>query len=292
MKILVCLKEIIDPALNIDFGLSSHVIFKEGQPRRLNPPDMAALAVASGLRKPGTELTAVSIGDERVESYLRNALAVGVDKAVRIWGEDFSEMSPYQKAILLSGLAAASGPGLILTGSRSLDTGNGRVGPLLAAILGWPCVTDVVNIESFDRDSLTVIKDIGRGEREKVECSIPAIITVKGDGKLPYASLDNLIESKSKEIALLTPEDLGITPEVLKSAACPVRLTFPRPALAKAPPLNSSLPAFYRILQLLQGGISRRKGRILEGNPAEIAGQLYQLFLDEGVLKKAKDLSS
>jgi len=55
----------------------------------------------------------------------------------------------------------------------------------------------------------------------------------------------------------------------------------------KAPPLDSSLPAFYRILQLLEGGISKRKGRLLEGTADEISEKLFQLFLEEGVLKRA-----
>jgi electron transfer flavoprotein beta subunit len=286
MKILVCLKEIIDTALNIDFGLSSSVVFKEGLPRRLNPPDIVALTLALGLKKAGAEITAVSIGEESIESYLRNALAIGAGKSVRIRGEDFGELSPYQKALLLAGLAMVSGTVLVLTGSRSFDTGNGQVGLLLAAILGWPCVTDVVSIESFDPKSLTLVKDVGWGEREKVKYDLPAVVTVKGEGKLPYASLDNLIESKSREITVLKPLDLGITPETLKNAARPDRLAFPRPALAKAPPLDSSLPAFYRILQLLQGGIAKRKGQMLEGDAGQIAEQLYRLFLEEGVLKK------
>ena len=52
-----------------------------GLPRRLNPSDAAALALALDLKSanPGVEITAISIGEERVESYLRNALALGAD---------------------------------------------------------------------------------------------------------------------------------------------------------------------------------------------------------------------
>ena len=292
MKIIVCLKEAVDPALNIDFGLNNSVVFREGLPRRLNPPDAAALAMALNLAD--AEITAVSIGEERVESYLMNALAIGAAKAVRIWDDDFTELSPYQKALLLSGLASASAADLVLTGSRSLDTANGQVGLMLAARLGWPCVCDVTGMETdTEQNGIILIRDIGRGEREKVRCSLPAALTVKGSGKLPYASVDNLIDSKHKEITLLSPADLAISPEALKNASpCTARLTFPRPRTVKTPPLDSSLPAFDRILQLLQGGISKRKGRLLEGDAGQLAEQLFQLFLEESVLKKAHHLSS
>jgi electron transfer flavoprotein beta subunit len=291
MKIIVCIKEVVDTALNLDFGVSNSVVFNEGLPRRLNPADLAALAaalnLALGLKSAGAEITVASIGEERVESFLRNALAVGADKAVRIWDEGFTDLSPAQKALLLSGLAASSGADLVLTGARSLDTASGQVGLMIAARLGWVCVTDVTNIElTPEQNSVILIKDIGKGEREKVKCALPAVITIKADAKLPYASMDKLIESKSGEIPVLKAADLGITPILLESFACPSRLVFPRPPLTKAPPLDSALPAFDRILQLLHGGIAGRKGRMLEGAAAQVAEQLYRILVEEGVVKK------
>ncbi len=70
----------------------------------------------------------------------------------------------------------------------------------------------------------------------------------------------------------------------------PTRITgtsFPRPR-PKAAPYDSSLPAFYRILSLLQGGISKRRGEILKGNTRELVDQLFELLLKEEVLKAAR----
>ena len=289
MKIIVCLKEVIDPALSLDFGLRNSVVFKEGLPLKLNPNDAAALAMALDLKSADgkAEITVISIGSARVESYLRNGLALGADKAIRLWDSDFSALSPYQKAKLLSRAVSLSGADLVLTGVKSLDTGSGQVGPLVAGWLGFPCVCGVVGIEpDAAQKSVSLVKDIGRGEREKVRCPLPAVITVKGEGKLPYAPLDRLIDSKYSEVTLFSPADHGITPvEPKKDPARITALTQPRPKPVKAPPLDSSLPAFYRILQLLEGGISKRKGRMLEGSSEAIAEQLFQLFLEEGVVK-------
>jgi len=286
MQIIICLKEVIDTALSLDSGLTNRVVFNEGLPRRLNPPDMAALNLALSLKSTGVEITVVSIGEERVESYLRDALAIGPDKAVRIWEEDFTDLSPAQKALLLSGLAASTGADLVITGVRSLDTGSGQVGLMMAARLGWACVSDVTGVElAPEQNNLILTKDIGKGEREKVKCPLPAVITVKGDGQLPFAALDNLIERKAAAIPVLKAADLGVTAGLLKSFSYSARLVFPRPPLTKAPPLDSTLPAFERILQLLQGGITGRKGRRLEGNTAQVAEQLYRILVEEGVLK-------
>jgi electron transfer flavoprotein beta subunit len=295
MKIIVCLKEVIDPALSLDFGLRNSVVFREGLPFRLNPNDAAALAIALDLKSPEggfpVEITVMSIGPARVASYLRNGLALGADKAIRIWEEDYNGLSSYRKARLLSGAIKLSGADLVITGSRSLDTGNSQVGPLIAGWLDFPCICEVVSIElNAAQNNVILIKDIGRGEREKIQCPLPAVITVRGEGKLPYASLDRLIESKYGEVTLLSPADLGISSFELKNDPTRVTdLSYPRPRPVKVPPLDTSLPAFYRILQLLEGGISKRKGRMLQGSSEELAEQLFQLFLDEGVIKSAAE---
>ncbi len=292
MKIVVCLKEFVDPTLNIDFGLTNHVVFREGLPLKLNPADTAALALALNIKNGSTDvaITLVSIGPERVESYLRNGLASGADKAVRIWEEGFNELSPYLKARLLTQAIKLLGADLVLTGSRSLDTAHGQVGPLMAGFLDWPCVSEVGSAElDAQQSNITIVKDLGRGQREKIQCPLPAVASIKGEGRLPYAALDKLIESKYSKITLYSPTDLGITESLLKTEPARVtNLVFPRPAPRKVPPLDSSLPAFYRILQLLAGGIAKRQGRLLEGSGEELAEQLFQLLKEAGVLRPAE----
>jgi electron transfer flavoprotein beta subunit len=289
MKILVCIKEVVDTKLSLDAGLSNRIVFREGLPRRLNPDDAAALALALGLKLAdgSIEIFLISIGGAGVESYLRNGLALGADKAIRIWDENLNDMSPRQKALLLAGAASLYGTDLILAGARSLDTGNGLTGPMTAARLSFTCIYNAISIElDAGQKNVTIVKDIGKGEREKIQCPLPAVVTVKGEGKLPYAALDGLIDSKYSQVTLLSPAGMGISALELKKEPCRVdNLVFPRPDPVKAPPLDSSLPAFYRILQLLEGGISKRKGKMLTGSSVEIAEQLFRLFLEEGVLQ-------
>lgn len=297
MKIIVCLKEVVDTALSLDTGLSHRIVFQEGLPRRLNPDDAEALSIALELKSRdttgSTEITAVSIGPERIESYLRLALALGADKAERIWGEDYQGLSPYRKSRLLSAFIALSGADLILTGAKSLDTGNSQVGSLIAARLDLPCVAAIVKLE-LDTDSgiLRLTKDLGRGKRELVECSLPAVVTVKGEGRgLPYSSLDSLIDSRQSVIDVLSLHDLNLNPAEFTTE--PTRMTAlmaPRPRTRQVTTPDSSLPAFYRVLKLLEGGISKRQGKMLEGSAAELADQLFELLIDEGVIRRTANV--
>jgi len=297
MKIIVCLKEVVDTALSLDTGLSHRMVFEEGLPRRLNPDDAAALSTALDLKALDTtgnvEITAVSIGPERIENYLRQALALGADKAVRIWGEDFRGLSPYCKSRLLSAFASLSGADLIFTGARSLDTGNAQVGPLIAARLDLPCIAAVVKLE-IDSESGTphLTRDMGRGKREVVACSLPAVVTIKGEGTaLPYPSLDRLIDSRQSEITKLSLADLNLNPaEFTREPTRMTALMAPRPRPRKITAPESSLPAFDRILKLLEGGISGRQGKMLEGSTSELTDQLFELLINEGVIKRTTDV--
>ncbi len=298
MKIIVCLKEVVDTNLSLGFGLSNRVVFQEGLPLRLNPDDTEALAKALNLKQSDdeaqVEITLISIGPERVEGYLRDGLALGANRAVRIRQDSLMELSSHQKARLLSRAVSLFGADLVLTGAGSLDTGNGQVGPLMAAWLDLPCIGEVVGFKLADeKKSITLTRDIGRGAREKIRCSLPAVITVKGEGKLHYASLDRLVESKYGEIIRLTLADLGTSDVELKND--PTRITglaYPRPRPRKTPAPESSLPAFYRILKLLEGGISRRQGEMLQGSSQELADQLFELLIEEGVIESATEKGS
>lgn len=178
MKIIVCLKEVVDPALNIDFGLAHRVVFREGLPVKLNPDDAAALSLALDFKNTlkDLDITLISIGPERVENYLRDGLALGADRAVRIRDDGFTELSSHYKARLLTGAVKLIGADLVFTGSRSLDTAAGQVGPLMAGWLDWPGAAGVIKAEfSPEKDKITVVKDLGRvSERKSSVASRPS----------------------------------------------------------------------------------------------------------------------
>ena len=288
------MKEVVDTNLSLDTGLTNRLVFQEGLPLRLNPPDIQALAMALDIKSTtataDVTITVLSIGPERVERYLRQALSLGLERAARIWQAGLVGLSPYQKAKMLHAYASLNRPDLILTGAGSLDTANAQVGQFLAARLGWPCVTGVVGLEN-ESGSLKITRDIGRGKREILESSLPAVLTVKEQNDvLPQASLDSLIEGMQADVEVMSLADLNMTMAGLKEE--PARITglsAPRPRPRKVPTPSSSLPAFDRILKLLEGGISRRQGKMLEGDTEQLAQQLYEILITEGVIKPAAE---
>jgi electron transfer flavoprotein beta subunit len=294
VRIVVCIKEVVDAGLNLAFGQVSTELWQKGLAFRLNPNDSGALAAAleEKAKDARVEITAISLGPERVEDYLREALSLGADGAVRLWAEDPKELSPYQKATVLSHAASLYQPDLILTGAASLDNASGQVGPFIAARLGLPCVIGVTEFQlDGDNRGSTVTRRIGRGVRERLLSTLPAVLAIEGTGReLPYASLDKLLESRSAPITILSPSDLGISAAEL--ASDPTRVTglsFPRPRPKKVPTPASSLPAFDRILKLLEGGIPKRQGKMLQGNSDELVNQLFELLVAEDIISRTEE---
>jgi electron transfer flavoprotein beta subunit len=200
MKIAVCLKEVIDTTLDLAYSRVADVQFQKGLSYRANPQDLLALAEALSLKAKdtGIEITLVSLGPARVEEYLREGLALGVDKAVRIWDDDFQFLSNYQKAGILARTLSLLKPDLVLAGARGLDNGSGVTGPLIAAWLEFPGICEVVGFHrEVNGNIFTVTRNSSKRLQEKLLVILPAVFSIADTPvKLPYSSLENIFRER------------------------------------------------------------------------------------------------
>ena len=81
-------------------------------------------------------------------------------------------------------------------------------------------------------------------------------------------------------IAVLTPADVGVSAAVLshRKRLEVTGLTYPRPRPKRIFTPDSGQPAGERIKQIMSAGLARRRSRILEGPPREIAAELVKLL--------------
>jgi electron transfer flavoprotein beta subunit len=79
---------------------------------------------------------------------------------------------------------------------------------MLAALLGWPQGTFASKIEVSD--SATVTREVDGG-LETVRLQLPAVVTTDRRLNEPrYASLPNIMYAKSKPLATMSPDELGV----------------------------------------------------------------------------------
>jgi electron transfer flavoprotein beta subunit len=105
-------------------------------------------------------------------------------------------------------LRGSSAP-LILFGVKAVDDDQQQVGPMVATLLGRPCVTSVADFKVGDGRA-SCHREV-EGGVEVVEVELPAVLTItKGAFEPRYASLKGIMAAKKKEMKVLNLEDLGL----------------------------------------------------------------------------------
>src|SRR5262249_17887246 len=95
----------------------------------------AAIVVAAG---PGGRGRGAAGRAAREDEPLRQALAWGAERALRIWDPSLEGVDYHAVAQVLAGAARRLGFDLVLGGDRSDDEGDGAVGPAVAEALAVP----------------------------------------------------------------------------------------------------------------------------------------------------------
>jgi len=95
--------------------------------------------------------------------------------------------------------AEAEGADLVLFGMKAIDDDQQQVGPMVAELLGLPCVTVVAEFEL--EDGKVVCHREVEGGVEIVEAPLPAVITMtKGKFEPRYPSLKGIMAAKKKPL--------------------------------------------------------------------------------------------
>jgi electron transfer flavoprotein beta subunit len=154
-----------------------------------------------------------SLGPERVKESLRKALALGAARAVHLGDPAFQGGDALATGRALAAAIAREPFDLVLTGSQSEDLGFGATGTVLAGHLGWPHAWLVMGIEPEPGGgTLRVVREMESGVNEILRLPLPAVLEVQAGLNQPrYASLKGIMAAKKKEIAALSPADLGLS---------------------------------------------------------------------------------
>lgn len=213
MKIITLLKRVPDTEARILINQEGTGIREDGLKFVINPYDEYAIEEGLLLReKMGGEskVTVVCIGPEEATELIRTALAMGADDAVHMCDPALGKPGPFTSAILLSKVLQDEGFDIIFCGKQAIDDDMAQVQAILADMLGIPQVNVVVDFEISDDGKRAVLKRRIEGGDEKVETSLPVIVSCeKGLNEPRYASLPGIMKAKKKEIRRKTLADLG-----------------------------------------------------------------------------------
>lgn len=203
MKILVCVKQVLDPETVIKIDESARWIQIEGPGRHwMNRFDEFAVEEALLIKEavPGARVDVVTVGPDRAASVLERALGMGGDHGVHIVTKNEGYQSPLITAARIAAYAQDKAYDLILTGVMAEDDMQGQVGPILAELLNLPWATSVILAQVRpDQGTVSVEREIEGGRRDMLDLDLPALLTIQtGTNKPRYPSLSNLLRAKKQ----------------------------------------------------------------------------------------------
>jgi electron transfer flavoprotein beta subunit len=209
MKILVGYKRVVDYNVRIQVKPDGSGVVTDGVKLSANPFDDIALEEALRLREKGiaTEVVVVAIGPADLTAHIRNALAMGANRAIHVVTDQAIE--PLAAARVLHKLAEKEQAGLFLVGKQAIDDDANQTGQMLATLWGRPQATFAGKIE-IAGNVATVIREVDAG-LETLEVDLPAVVSVDLRLNEPrFIKLPDIMKAKSKPIETIALADLGV----------------------------------------------------------------------------------
>lgn len=253
MNIGVCIKSTPDTDTRIQIAGGGAGIDEAGIKWVISPYD--AFAIEEGVatkEAQGGEVILFSASHRDVSKNLRDALALGADRAVCVQDAGLEQADALGVASVLAAALKAEGVQLAFCGKQAIDDDNVQVPAMIAELLGWPHVS-FVKAFSTDGATFTATRSVGGGIEEVVTGSLPVLITAERGLNTPrYAKLPEIMKAKKKPLDTKSAADLGVAD------------------LAPAVQLSAyGLPP------------ERPKGRILAGDTATAVKELVRLLREE-----------
>jgi electron transfer flavoprotein beta subunit len=258
-RIIVCLKQAVDVSqLKVDPATRQLLI--ASAPKKISDFDKNALEEAIRIKEKlgDVEIFTLTVTSEDAKAVLREALAMGADKAYVVNDPSFKDIDTSGTAYILAEAIRKIGEfNLVLCGETSLDSFSGLVGSRLAELLNLPHISSVRKL-SMEGDAVTAERALEESI-ETVKAKMPALISVTREINQPrIPSLMMIMKASKKEIVTWTAADLGIQKEKLSSKI--------------------------EVLEVLAPKTERKKIKITGENAQEIADKLAKALIQEGVV--------
>jgi electron transfer flavoprotein beta subunit len=209
VKVLVCVKRVPFTGGKMVLAADSTALETRHLGFTISPHEECGVEEAVRLiEASGGESVALTLGPPEAIEQLRDAMALGIDRAIHLETEN-TEWDPEATAAAIADAIradeAASGPfDLIVFGNESADSGGYQVGLRVARALGRPAVTGLKGVK-VEGGSVRCEQEADGG-RDVYVVPMPAVLTVKEGLNLPrYPSVPGRMRAGRKPVATSTP---------------------------------------------------------------------------------------
>ena len=249
MNVLVCVKRVPLTGGRIVLTDDAQAIATQHLGFTISPHEECGVEEAVRLvEQSGGESVVLTLGPAEAEEQLRDAMALGIDRAIHlVTGGD--EWDPQGTAAAIVETIEAERPAgveydLIVFGNESADAGGYQVGIRVAHALGLPVATGLKGVVVSD-GSVRCEQEVPGG-RDVFVLPLPAVVTVKEGLNFPrYPSVPGRMRAQRKPVAVRSPD--AVSPRLAK-----VRLVSPPGQKKEAEILGHGPEAAPRVIEVLQ----------------------------------------
>lgn len=250
MKIVVCIKQVPDTN-EVKLDPVTGTLIRDGVPSIINPDDKAGLEAALVLKdKIGAEITVLTMGPPQADKALKEALAMGADRAILLTDRKFAGADTWATSMTLAAAIRNIEHDLIIAGRQAIDGDTAQVGPQIAEKLGIPQVSYVQELDATETH--ITVKRVFEEGYHTVKVAMPCLITTLTEMNEPrYMSVGGIFDAyREKQVELWTMDNLVIAPEHvgLKGSPTKVKKSYTKAPKAPGKKFNTDPEAAAKII--------------------------------------------
>ena len=235
MNIIVCIKQVPDTT-EIKIDPVKNTLIRDGVPSIMNPDDKGGLEMALRMKDMyGAHITVITMGPPQADVILREAFAMGVDRAILLSDRKFAGADTLATSYALAGAIKTLDYDLIIAGRQAIDGDTAQVGPEMAEHLGLPQVSYVIDAVRKD-DGNFIVKKENEDSVQILEVEGKCVLTVLASAfQARYMSVAGIVDAYNKEVEVWGADKLDVDETKLGLKGSPTKVFQSFPKALKAP---------------------------------------------------------
>lgn len=224
MKIVVCIKQVPDTN-EVKLDPKTGTLIRDGVPSIINPDDKSGLEAALRLKDSiGAHVTVITMGPPQADLALREAMAMGVDRAILLTDRAFAGADTWATSSALAGALRNIDHDLIIAGRQAIDGDTAQVGPQIAEHLQIPSISYVEELTPAD-DGI-IVKRIFEDGYHRIHAKFPCLITTLKELNEPrYMRVSGIYDAfRTQEVEIWNVSNITVDPANLGLKGSPTKV--------------------------------------------------------------------
>src|SRR5574344_949005 len=170
------------------------------------------------------DTTEITMGPPQAEAILREALALGVDRAILLTDRKFAGADTLATSNALAGALRRIDHDLIIAGRQAIDGDTAQVGPQMAEHLDIPQISYVTDLKYDGKQFFTIKKETEEGY-QILEVEGTCVLTVLASAnQARYMSVAGIMTAFDREMEIWSADMIDVDEVKLGLSGSPTRV--------------------------------------------------------------------